>query len=147
MELDWVQNFTFLPGILSNLGVTSNMTYIESKAAVRPGEESTLPGTARYTGNLGLLYQTKKLQLQLSGEYVGASIFGIGSSAATDVYENARTTLDFSSRYFFLPGMSAYFNAKNLNNSPLRFYEGSNNRPIQREYYEYTLEAGVSVAF
>lgn len=147
LELDWVQNFTFLPGILSNLGVTSNLTYVESRAAIRPGEELTLPGTARYTGNLGLLYQTKKVQLQLSGEYVGASLFGVGSSAATDQYENARTTLDFSSRYYFEPSISLYFNAKNLTNSPLRFYEGSNNRPIQREYYEYTLEAGVSVAF
>jgi hypothetical protein len=44
-------------------------------------------------------------------------------------------------------GASVYFNAKNLTNSPLRFYEGSTNRPIQREYYEYTLEAGVSVTF
>lgn len=147
LELNWVQSFTFLPGFLSNLGITSNLTYVESKAEIRPGEDLTLPGTARYTGNLGLLYQTKKLQLQLSGEYVGASIFGIGSSAATDVYENARTTLDFSGRYYFRPAISMYFNAKNLTNSPLRFYEGSNNRPIQREYYEYTLEAGVSVSF
>src|SRR6185437_3595677 len=90
VELDWVQNFTFLPGIFSNLGITSNLTYVESKAAIRPGEEDTLPGTARYTGNLGLLYQTKKLQLQLSAEYVGPSIFGVGSDAATDVYENGR---------------------------------------------------------
>lgn len=147
VELDWVQNFTFLPAFLSNLGITSNLTYVESKAPIRPGEELTIPGTARYTGNLGLLYQTKKVQLQLSGEYVGASIFGAGSSAATDVYENARTTLDFSGRYYFSPSMSMYLNAKNLTNSPLRFYEGSNNRPIQREYYEYTLEAGVSVSF
>jgi hypothetical protein len=42
---------------------------------------------------------------------------------------------------------SLYFNAKNPANSPPRFYEGSTNRPIQREYFEYTLEAGISVAF
>ena len=147
VELNWVQNFTFLPGFLSNLGITSNLTYIDSKAEIRPGEELALPGTARYTGNLGLLYQTKKVQLQLSGEYVGASIFGAGSSAATDVYENAHTTLDFSGRYYFNPAISMYFNGKKLTNSPLRFYEGRNDRPIQREYYEYTLEAGVSVSF
>ncbi|MDE2448597.1 MAG: TonB-dependent receptor [Gammaproteobacteria bacterium] len=147
LELDWVQNFTFLPGPLSHLGITSNLTYVKSKAPIRPGEEIALPGTARYTGNLGLLYQTKKVQLQLSGEYVGASIFGAGSSAATDVYEDARTTVDFSSRYYVIPDVSLYFNAKNLTNSPLRFYEGSSNRPIQREFYEYTLEAGVSVSF
>ncbi len=51
------------------------------------------------------------------------------------------------SRYFVMKNASIYFNAKNLTNSPLRFYEGSTNRPIQREYYEYTLEAGISVAF
>jgi hypothetical protein len=38
-----------------------------------------------------------------------------------------------------------YFNAKNLTNAPLRFYEGSPNRPIQREYYDVTLEGGAKI--
>ncbi len=31
-----------------------------------------------------------------------------------------------------------YFNAKNLLNTPLRYFEGSSNRPIRREFYDAT---------
>jgi hypothetical protein len=40
-----------------------------------------------------------------------------------------------------------YFNAKNLNNEPLRYYEGTSNRPIQREFYDATYEAGLRATF
>jgi hypothetical protein len=35
--------------------------------------------------------------------------------------------------------------AKNLTNAPLRFYERAENRPLQREFYLYTLEWGLRV--
>jgi len=136
-----------LPDPFDDFGITANGTIVDSGAHIRPGENNILPGTSRYTGNAGFFYETKKVDVQLSVQYTGKSVFGAGSSAATDVYEDARTTVDFTSRYFVIQNASVYFNAKNLTNSPLRFYEGSTNRPIQREYYEYTLEAGISVAF
>ena len=40
-----------------------------------------------------------------------------------------------------------YFNAKNLLNTPLRFYEGNSSFPVQREFYDVTYEAGVRVQF
>jgi hypothetical protein len=112
-------------------------TIVDSGAHTRLGENNILPGTSRYTGNAGLFYDAKKMDVQLSAQYTGKSLFTAGSIAGVDVYEDTRTTLDFTSRYFVIPNASVYFNAKNLTNSPLRFYEGSANRPIQREYYDY----------
>jgi len=41
-----------------------------------------------------------------------------------------------------------YFNAKNLLNTPLEFTEGPSwYRPIQREFYDLTLLAGVRLTF
>jgi hypothetical protein len=41
-------------------------------------------------------------------------------------------------------GEATYFDAKNLLNTPLKFTEGtSESRPIQREFYDVTLIAGV----
>ena len=40
---------------------------------------------------------------------------------------------------------AVYFSAKNLTNQALRYYEGAPNRPIQREFYDVTLEAGVKL--
>ncbi|MBS0365933.1 MAG: TonB-dependent receptor [Proteobacteria bacterium] len=147
LEVSYQQKFTFLPDPLDDLGVTLNGTLVDSGAHIRPGENNILPGTSRYTGNLGLYYDNKKVSAQLSLQYIAKSLFGAGGSAATDVYEDWRTTLDFTSRYFVTRAASVYFNMKNLSNSPLRFYEGSTNRPIQREYYEQTFEAGLSVSF
>jgi TonB-dependent receptor len=147
LEGNYQQKFAFLPDPFDGFGMSINGTFVDSNAQIRPGENNILPGTSKYTGNAGLFYETKKVNVQLSLQYTAKSVFGAGSSAATDVYEDSRTTLDLTSRYFVTSAWSLYFNAKNLTNSPLRFYEGSTNRPIQREYYEYTLEAGISVAF
>lgn len=74
-------------------------------------------------------------------------LFGVGGSRATDVFQDSRYTLDFNASYDIMPGMQVFINAKNLTNAPLRFYEGSPNRPIQREFYNATLEGGVKLKF
>ncbi len=61
--------------------------------------------------------------------------------------QDNRTTLDFTSAYHFNPTWTVYFNAKNLLNTPLRYYEGEPYRPIQREFYDATFEAGVRAHF
>lgn len=44
-------------------------------------------------------------------------------------------------------GVALYFNVKNLTNEPLRIYEASSNRPIQREFYDETFEGGLKFKF
>jgi hypothetical protein len=62
---------------------------------------------------------------------------------ATDVIQDRRITMDLTSTYAVRSNIQVYFNAKNLLNTPLRFNEGSADRPIQREFYDVTLEFGV----
>jgi outer membrane receptor protein involved in Fe transport len=64
-----------------------------------------------------------------------------------DTIQDKRFTLDFGSSYAFNKTWKIYFNAKNLTNEPLRFYQGSPSFPIQREFYDVTYEAGVKVHF
>jgi hypothetical protein len=40
-----------------------------------------------------------------------------------------------------------YFEAKNLLNTPLRYYEGLPDRPLQQEFYDVTVEGGVRVNY
>ena len=61
--------------------------------------------------------------------------------------QDGRITLDLTSSYQFTPNYGAYFEAKNLLNTPLRYYEGSADRPIQREFYDVTIEGGVRVKY
>jgi outer membrane receptor protein involved in Fe transport len=52
-----------------------------------------------------------------------------------------------SSSYKLDKHWTIYFEAKNLLNTPLRYYEGSSDRPLQREFYDITAEGGVRVYY
>jgi outer membrane receptor protein involved in Fe transport len=51
--------------------------------------------------------------------------------------------MDFGSTYAFTEHWTAYFNAKNLLDTPHKFYQGSFERVIQREFYGQTYQVGV----
>ncbi|PNS09497.1 TonB-dependent receptor [Solilutibacter silvestris] len=143
-EANYEQRFKRLPGWLNGFGLGFNWTWVDSTFAIRPGENSPLPSTSRNTINAAAFYERNGLMLHLGYYYVSRNLFGIGGSAATDVYSEARTSLDFGSSYSFNKNLSVYFNAKNLGNTKLKFTEGTANRPIQREFYGRTYQLGVS---
>lgn len=146
IEASFVDHLRSLPAPFDGLGVDSNVTYVESGVSLRDGEpKRLLPGTSPWTANLALTYEKGPVQLRLAGEYVGHVLFGIGGSTATDVYQEARATLDFYADYDVSRRLSLYFTAKNLLNTPLKFFERDPDRPIQREFYLQTYEAGVKI--
>ncbi len=153
IEAQYTQKFARLPAPFDGLGFTGNVTYVTSRIEIRAAtptsaaDFSLLPGTSRLTWNIGGFYEAHGVQVRLAAQHVSAAIFGVGGSFATDVYQDARTTLDLTSSYALTPQMSIYFNAKNLLNTPLRYYEGSQNRPIQREFYDISYEGGFRFTF
>jgi len=112
-----------------------------------------LPGTFELTSNAALFYEKGPINLRLAMQYESKALFGVGGSPttfsyatiATDVYQDKRMTLDLSGSYEFTRNVKFYASVKNLTDAPLRFYEGTSNRPIQREFYGQTYEAGVKV--
>ena len=155
VEANYVQKFTHLPGLLDGLGFSGNVTYVDSKVQIRdaltngglPASYSALPGTSKLTYNIAGFYEAHKVQLRLALLHVDAAIFQVGSADGLDVFEDARTTLDLTTSYQLRPHMAVYFNAKNLLNTPLRYYEGYNTKTIQREFYDISYEAGIRLAF
>ncbi len=146
VELNFVNKFTKLPAPFDGLGVDLNWAFVDSGVSLRNGEPSRLlPGTFGTTGNAALFYEAHKLQLRLALQYESKALFGIGGSPVLDVYQDKRVTLDFTGAYDFTKNVKVYWSAKNLTDAPLRFYEGTSNRPIQREFYGVTYEAGVKV--
>ena len=134
-------------GFLEGMGIDANVTYSSTKVALRDGETTALPGAFDWSGNTALFYERGPVKLRLSGQYQSPVLFGIGGSRATDVFQDKRLTLDAAASYNATRNVQIYLNAKNLTNEPLRFYEGSKNRPIQREYYDATVEGGVKLRF
>jgi hypothetical protein len=121
---------------------------VDSRIQIRPGNYTALPSTAKNTGNAALFYErTGVFDARVGANYISRSIFAIGGGPATDIYSEARTSVDFGSRYFVIDSVSLYFNAKNLTNTALKYTEGQPGRPIQREFYEQTYQFGVTVTF
>jgi outer membrane receptor protein involved in Fe transport len=135
--------------------VDANLTLVDSRILEYDAATSVtgtdqfglLPGTSKVTWNLAGFYEAHGLQLRLSSQYVSHSLFGLGGDKALDVLQDKRLTMDFTSSYEFTHNFTGYFNVKNLLNTPLRYYEGSSDRPIQREFYDVTYEAGVRAKF
>ena len=151
IEANYNQKFTFLPGWLGGFGVLGNVTYVDSTIelhpGVNPGVKSQLPGTSALTWNLAGYYEAHGVQARLSANWVGPSIFGVGPAQGLDVYQDTKFQVDLTTSLKLSRQVTAYFNARNLFNGPLRYYEGYSNRAIQREFYDQTYEAGFRFAF
>ena len=146
-EAAFAQTLWFLPGPLAGFGVSGNVTFVDSDIELRTGEHQLLPATSKFTGNAALFYSGHGLEVQLAVQDVGESLSTIGASPLTDVYQTRRITMDLTSSLALRRNVQIYFNAKNLLNTPLRFNEGRSDRPIQREFYDVTLETGVRAQF
>jgi outer membrane receptor protein involved in Fe transport len=155
LTLAYHQKFTFLPQPLDGFGIDGNFTYVDSRileydaatSFTGQNQYGSLPGTSPITWNLAAFYESHGINVRLAGEYISHNLFGLGGDKALDTILDSRFLLDLSSSYRINKTWTVYFNAKNLTNQPLRYYEGSVDRPIQREFYDITLEGGVRAHF
>ncbi|MGU7774302.1 TonB-dependent receptor [Burkholderia sp. MR1-5-21] len=145
VTVNYEQHFSQLPGVFGGLGAGLNWTWVNSHLDIRPGEDHMLPSAPRNTFNASVFYERGPLNMRLAASYVGASLWSVGGSAATDVYTDARFSLDFGGSYQIAKNVGLYVNVKNILNTPLKFYEGSPNRPIQREFYGPTVMVGLTI--
>ena len=144
VQLNYVQRFSMLPGVLSGLGLNTNYTYVDSQLQIRPGDTTPLPSTSRNTANFAFTYDYGNFIFNLGSYYTSKNIFSVGDSSATDIWSQGRFSVDFGASYAINDAVSIFFSAKNLTNTPLKFTEGPGaNRPIQREFYGQTYLAGV----
>lgn len=141
-ELNLWGHFPGLPGILDGLGAGANYTYVYSSVESRPHANTLLPESSPHTANVSLFYDRHGLHLDAAVYYVSADIFTFGTDATSDVYNAARLSMDVGASYNFMDHWTAYFDAKNLLDTPHMFYEGNPHRPIQREFYGRTFLAG-----
>jgi TonB-dependent receptor len=148
-EAQYQQQLTFLPAPLDGFGYSGNVTLVDSRSQIHPGIYGLLPSTSKLTWNAAIFYERSPLEIRLAADYVGQNLFAFGSVVgnSTDDYSSPRLTMDLGSSYTILRQVKLYFDAKNLLNTPLKFTEGpSESRPIQREFYDITLLAGVRVS-
>jgi TonB-dependent receptor len=153
-ELNFERRFVELPGWWSGFGAALNWTGIDSRvendsrAVPQPGDHTTLPSTAKNTGNATLFYERARvLDIRVGANYTSRWLFALGPSAPLDVYAESRLSIDVGSRYFVTDNVNVYLNVKNITNTPLKYTEGISVRPIQREFYRETFQFGLIATF
>ncbi|MCU0643547.1 MAG: TonB-dependent receptor [bacterium] len=151
-ELNWQQEFSFLPGFLSGFGIYANYTHTWSDAElVRevgvPAREGYLPGQAGDVANVSLGYEKYGFSARLSSTYRDKFITAIGQDEDRDEWLDSHMQLDFSATYNILPWMQAYVDVINITNEPSYEYLGVAKRPLVVEYYSWWMKGGLKFRF
>jgi TonB-dependent receptor len=148
-EFAFQRQLDFLPGALSGLGLYANYTYTHSSVdglnvEGRQSEDLSLPGSAEHTANVSVSYDLGRLGLRASWNYTSDYIDPgeIGSAPFFDRYYDTQSIVDLNGTFSIRSGLQAFFEANNLTNQPLRYYQGIQERMMQEEFYSWRFTTG-----
>jgi TonB-dependent receptor len=171
VEFAWQQHFTFLPGLLNGVGVSTNYSYTTSRASfpvvpVDPdAKNNNLPRTdhpallrqAPNNWNFDVTYDKGPISARMGLTHNDASIFAYNFQPLKDgtdgglkgpmgdnyYYPHTQVDAQVSYRLPHGHGVHLIVSMLNLNNEVFGFYQGSEQFPIQREYYSRTISGGL----
>jgi TonB-dependent receptor len=145
VELELQKRLTFLPGLLSGLGIGTNYTFIDAEGTF-PNRAQKLPfiDTARRIGNVNVFYARGPLDLRAFLNYRGPYLTGVGARPALDVYEDERTTLSFFAKYRLNKRTILNLDVNNNTYSAKRSYQGNSSNPRSVRYYDWAVNFRVS---
>lgn len=147
-EVSFQRQLDFISPVLKNLNLYFNYTYTQSEVTDfnfegREDEELDLPGSPQHTLNLSLSYDASRFTTRLSYNFASDFIDEVGGEAFSDRYYDKVSYLDFNLNYSLTDNWVIYFNANNLLNQPLRYFQGVSDRTMQSEYYNARFDLGV----
>lgn len=146
IELNYTQQFTFLPGPFNGLGFEGNLTAVGSSGQIRQGEKHTLPQTSPFNYNAALFYEKGPINLRVGASYVSRNLWQVGGDDSTDLYSQPRLRLDVGGSYQICGNVEYYFDVKNITNTKLEFTQtSSKDFPVQREFYGPTYLTGIRI--
>src|SRR5258708_6500281 len=163
VEFAWQQHFTFLPGLLNGFGVSANYSYTTSQAKfpIDPNtgtptrmDSPALLRQAPNNWNFDTTYDKGPISARLGLTHNDRNIFAYNFQDGADggikgpngdVYYYPHTQVDAQVSYRLPRGHGVHFivSMLNLNNEVFGFYQGSEQFPIQREYYSRTISGGL----
>jgi TonB-dependent receptor len=149
VEFQYQNQFRRLPAPFDGFGLLANFTWTDSEAEFpdREGDKASLPGQSDNVGNFGISYEKGWFSGLLSYNFHGKYIDEVGEVAAEDIYYDDHYQLDFSSKFRVNENWRLFLELNNLTDEPLRYYEGSEDRPIAEEYYSWWGMVGFNYSF
>ncbi len=148
IEINWQQQFTFLPGFLSGFGIYANYTFTNSSNIdlgpdTQREDIETLPFQMKHVGNLALTYENQRLTARLSANFSGKFIEEVGDDNNWDEWRDKATTLDFSAEYGILKTLRLFFQWNNITNEVRYNYIGVPSRAREHGVNGMDFNAGL----
>ncbi len=144
-EFTYQQQFTFLPGLLKGLGVSANLTVLDTRGDFggtttrRTGE---VPGFVPRTSNVVVSWRHRGFGFRVvanrTGEYINAFTAG---TPARNLYVRSRTIVNAGLAYQWRPDVSFSIDVANIFNEAQEFY-----RSIPDQMSEYRIP-GTTITF
>ena len=147
LEVNYQQQFTFLPGLLKGFGVSGNVTLVDSKTKVF-GRTDELPffRQSDRLANGSLFYELAGFEARLAVTHRSPYLEAV-VAPGFDAYVASRTQIDLKLSYAIDERFSVSADILNINNAPQRVYSDQKNRILAEERYGPSASVGISARF
>ncbi|WP_417622514.1 TonB-dependent receptor [Parasphingorhabdus sp.] len=148
IEANAVRRLTFLPAPFDGLGISANVTFVDSNVNV-PGRTDDLPffRQSKWIGGGALFYEKGPIEARVALNYRDSYLTSVGGSSATDRYAAGRTVLDARLSYRVMKGVEFFGSVSNITEEPLIGYQAVRNQITAREAYGVNVDFGFSASF
>jgi TonB-dependent receptor len=142
VELNWQQQFTFLPGFLRGFGALANGTILTTSGDYgSTGQNNPVTKLARFvpeTANAGLTYRYGRLSTRVMANYTGAYLYTYAENLSRLNYRDERVTVNVNASWRVRSELSFTVDVTNLFNAPQRYYVYTDSR-LNRAIYSGTV--------
>lgn len=167
IEVNYSQQYTFLPGLLKGLGSHANFTYLDTQGDFGGITSVTrLPNFTPRSFNAGVTYRARGFDLRVLGNYRGetyiqsltagsATASGTGTGGIIgrqvfDTYQKSRLLVDVKAAYTINRTYSVYLDVYNLTNEwsfQRVTYNFGRELPFQAQHNGRVFHAGIKARF
>jgi iron complex outermembrane receptor protein len=145
-EINWQQQFSFLPGIFKGLGGFANFTYLDTKGNFGTTTVTTKLGNlAPRSGNAGLNFRHRGLDVRFMANWTDEKYKSTVSGI--DVYNEERLMYDLKLQYTFSRRYDIFLDIVNLTDAPPRTDVSLNGLKFFKTNQGISFTAGVRAKF
>ena len=142
-EFSYLQQFTFLPGLLKGLGTSANLTLLDSHgnfggSATKSSRE--VPELVPRTANLSVFWRYRGFTSRVIVSYTSSYLIDYAEGTpARNRYIFERTVVNAGIGYQLRPAVTLSLDVSNLTDAPQRAYRGI------RDQMQFTLFGGTTI--
>ncbi len=152
---NWAHLLSELAHPFDQIGVFASVELTRSEQSIRVDgtrRSTDLVSMPEFRSTFGLYYDSPRWNILFSGNYHDDYLFRVGEnrngvSGAGDQFVAARLTANLGVEYKFSQQLEVSAEVRNLFDSALRFYEGTEDRQTYREFTGRSMFVGVHLFF